>query len=139
MLLTVLCSLVWMLPRWFEQVIGQECLDTEASLNSSVCVCEGEEKYGQDKNMHQRDISSDQDICKVLLHNNQPWHNFSRGEEIFMSLLLCSDESEGYCYYSAQERPVDLPWITYVVITEVGLKLIPSVALATINWNLMQK
>ena len=63
-------------------------------------------------------------------------------EEIFMSLLLCSDESEGYCYYSAQERPVprrQIPWVTYVVITEVGLKPIPSVALATINWNLMKK
>ena len=55
------------------------------------------------------------------------------------SSCVHSDESEGYCYYSAQERPVDLPWITYVVITEVGLKLISSVALATINWNLMQK
>ena len=61
--------------------------------------------------------------------------------EVSLNTSFCSCISTGVCYYDKDHRPGLLetyPWITYVVSTEIGLKILPSAALAFINWKLFK-
>ena len=45
------------------------------------------------------------------------------------------------CFYQAQAQANIIntfPWITYVVSIEVGLKVVPALVLAVLNWKMLK-
>ena len=81
-------------------------------------------------------------VCSFLM-------NLPRGleftiEEQCVGMMIntstCICDSLGLCQYNATERGNvvrSFPWIAYILSCEVGLKLLPSVVLATLNWKLI--
>lgn len=81
-------------------------------------------------------------VCSFLM-------NLPRGleftiEEQCVGMMIntssCICDSLGLCQYNASERNNvvrSFPWITYILSSEIGLKLLPSVVLATLNWKLI--
>lgn len=81
-------------------------------------------------------------VCSFLM-------NLPRGleftiEEQCVGMMInsssCICDSLGLCQYNASERNNvirSFPWITYILSSEIGLKLLPSAVLATLNWKLI--
>lgn len=81
-------------------------------------------------------------VCSFLM-------NLPRGleftiEERCVGMMInsssCICDSLGLCQYNASERNNvvrSFPWITYILASEIGLKLLPSAVLATLNWKLI--
>ena len=81
-------------------------------------------------------------VCSFLM-------NLPRGleftiEEQCVGMMIntstCICDSLGLCQYNTSERSNvvrSFPWITYILSSEIGLKLLPSVVLATLNWKLI--
>ena len=81
-------------------------------------------------------------VCSFLM-------NLPRGleftiEEQCVGMMIntstCICDSLGLCQYNATERNNvvrSFPWAAYILSSEIGLKLLPSVVLATLNWKLI--
>ena len=81
-------------------------------------------------------------VCSFLM-------NLPRGleftiEEQCVGMMIntstCICDSLGLCQYNATERNNvvrSFPWVAYILSSEIGLKLLPSVVLATLNWKLI--
>ena len=81
-------------------------------------------------------------VCSFLI-------NLPRGleftiEEQCVGMMIntstCICDSLGLCQYNATERNNvvrSFPWVAYILSSEIGLKLLPSVVLATLNWKLI--
>ena len=82
-------------------------------------------------------------ICSFLM-------NLPRGLEytieercvgVMVNTSSCSCDITGLCHYDASERSnlvSSYPWVVYILASECGLKLLPSLVLATLNWKLIK-
>ena len=55
------------------------------------------------------------------------------------NIIQLSEYSGCFYHAEAQENIVNtFPWITYVVSIEIGLKLVPAMVLAVLNWKMLK-